>query len=488
MKPSRTTGTRPATAPRMTPTSAPISRPPTAARTPIGSAGSGALRAIACSMTAILRRCVASSMPVPRPVTSAGVAPVRTATIALAAVVLPMPMSPMPTSSTPDAAQAGHDLDADFDRSERLASGHRRAFGHVRRTRRGSERGRGGRHARLRAVPPRVGPATPTSTTVSDAPDGLREDVDGRSAADEVGEHLGGHVRWVGRDAPPRDAVVSRRHDDRAARHRRERLPGDAGQVDGELLEAAEAARRLREPVEVVASAGHGGLVQPAERRRSWPGCRPGSTATRAVTTRSRPFKRHRQARHEQVGLVGHRREPLVGDPDEVAVGPGAGVHRHDPEPDLVAHHHDGSRTRLDRGEARRDRSVQDRVDVRNAVAQQRAEPEGQPVDEDRLGRLGLREGGGQVGARPRSSATTPGAHAGVGRCGRRARGRRATRSRGTTRVRRPPAAWWPQGRTGSCRCACRRRRRSAGWPRPLPHARASWRDHGQARRASPSA
>ena len=241
--------------------------------------------------------------------------------------------------------------------------------------------------------------------------DGLREDVDGRSAADEVGEHLGGHVRWVGRDAPPCDAVVTRRHDDRAARHRRKRLTGDARQVDGELLEAAEAARRLREPVEVVASAGHGGLVQPTE-----PGDRGEGVVQAhgdALRHDSLPaLQRHRQARHEQIGLVGHRREALVGDPDEVPVGPGASVHRHDPEPDLVAHDHDGSRTRLDRGEACRDGSIQDRVDGRYAVAQQRAEPEGQPVDEDRLRRLGLREGGVKVRPylerRPRRRALTP--------------------------------------------------------------------------------
>ena len=66
-----------------TPTSAAISSPPTAARTPIGSSGSGALTASARSIMATFRRQASSSMPVPRPVTSATGAPVRTAVIAL---------------------------------------------------------------------------------------------------------------------------------------------------------------------------------------------------------------------------------------------------------------------------------------------------------------------------------------------------------------------------------------------------------------------
>ena len=99
MNPSSTTGRRAAAAPTMTPTSSAISRPPTAASTPSGSAASGRFTAIARSMAATLRRRPASSTPVPRPVTASGGAPVITAVIALAAVVLPIPISPSPTTS-----------------------------------------------------------------------------------------------------------------------------------------------------------------------------------------------------------------------------------------------------------------------------------------------------------------------------------------------------------------------------------------------------
>ena len=45
-------------------------------------------------------------MPVPRPVTSSGGAPVNTAASALAAVVLAMPISPMPSRPTPSRASS----------------------------------------------------------------------------------------------------------------------------------------------------------------------------------------------------------------------------------------------------------------------------------------------------------------------------------------------------------------------------------------------
>ena len=59
---------RPA-APRIRPTSPATSNPPTAARTPTGSVGSGRLMASARSMTRTLLAIAASSIPVPRPVT-----------------------------------------------------------------------------------------------------------------------------------------------------------------------------------------------------------------------------------------------------------------------------------------------------------------------------------------------------------------------------------------------------------------------------------
>ena len=119
----------------------------------------------------------------------------------------------------------------------------------------------------------------------------------------------------------------------------------------------------------------------------------------------------------------------------------------------------------VDRRVRRGDRSVEDRVDRRRAIAQQRAEPERQPVDEDGLGRLRGRDGCGQIGpdvdGRPvgRSFGTVapdPVVEFLVARPGSR---------RGTTpdRRRRVAASW--RGRTGSCRSVCRRARGSGGTP-----------------------
>ena len=109
-------------------------------------------------MTATLRRWVASSMPVPRPVTAAGAAPVMTATIALAAVVLPMPMSPMPTSVDAGGAQVGDGLQADRDGAQRLRPGHGRALGHVGRPGTDPRLNEAAATLRLPAVPPPSAP------------------------------------------------------------------------------------------------------------------------------------------------------------------------------------------------------------------------------------------------------------------------------------------------------------------------------------------
>src|SRR5881296_227983 len=101
MKPSRTTGTRRAAPARITPTSPAISKPPTLARTSRPSRPLGAFTASARRTTSTLRASVASSTPVPRPVTRAGAAPVIAAAIALAAVVLPIPISPVARRSAP---------------------------------------------------------------------------------------------------------------------------------------------------------------------------------------------------------------------------------------------------------------------------------------------------------------------------------------------------------------------------------------------------
>src|SRR5579875_873643 len=105
MRPSSTTGSPAAAPPTTNPARAAISRPPSEASTSIGSP-LGPQRATAWSTTATLRASVASSMPVPRPVTSAAGRPVRAATRAAAGVVLPMPMSPVNRHCAPSAARS----------------------------------------------------------------------------------------------------------------------------------------------------------------------------------------------------------------------------------------------------------------------------------------------------------------------------------------------------------------------------------------------
>ena len=101
-----------------------------------------------------------------------------------------------PSAMTPAATRR-----ADGDRRERLGPGHRRLDGHVARSRRGSWRAISARRVGPGRSTVGIGPATPTSTTTSRAPDSGREDVDGRAAGDEVGDHLGGHLGRIGRHA-----------------------------------------------------------------------------------------------------------------------------------------------------------------------------------------------------------------------------------------------------------------------------------------------
>ena len=99
-----------------------------------------------------------------------------------------------------------------------------------------------------------IGAATPTSTTDDAcAPTAAASDVDRGATGHEVRDHLGRDVGRVGRDA-------LRRRRGRRPRRRspaddgRVRPAGDAGQLDHELLEAAQAAGRLRQPIEVAAA------------------------------------------------------------------------------------------------------------------------------------------------------------------------------------------------------------------------------------------
>ena len=103
--PSMTTGIRLSAAPSTSPAIPPISKPPTLERMSIGSFGSGRFAAMLSSMTWILCASRASSIPVPRPVSSVTGRPVASAAIAVDGVVLPMPMSPVPSIRTPSAAR-----------------------------------------------------------------------------------------------------------------------------------------------------------------------------------------------------------------------------------------------------------------------------------------------------------------------------------------------------------------------------------------------
>ncbi len=67
---------------------------------------------MARSTTLILWRSWSSSMPVPRPVTSATGRPVSTAAMAVLGVVLPMPISPVPNRSTSGASMLATSIPA----------------------------------------------------------------------------------------------------------------------------------------------------------------------------------------------------------------------------------------------------------------------------------------------------------------------------------------------------------------------------------------
>ena len=90
--------------------------------------------------------------------------------------------------------------------------------------------------------------------------------------------------------------------------------------------------------------------------------------------------------------------QPLMGDADEIAERTRTRMYRHDPGPDLVAHHHHRARPRHDGRQTGRDRAVEDRVDGTRVVAEEGAEPEREAIDQDRL--FGRRRpyGGDEVG------------------------------------------------------------------------------------------
>ena len=212
MNPSRTTGDAASAAARIAPTSAAISNPPTAASAPSGSSAPGSM-----PLERPLdhrRPCggrPSSSSPVPRPVTSAGGRPVSAATSALAAVVFPMPISPTAIVSIPPAISSLDDPSPDLDGRERLVAASWRARPSCRGSRRQSGLGRDAR-PRRRPRSPAVRRHRSGDPDVDDdelRPGSVGQDIDGRPATDEVGDHLRRHVARVGRDAARRDPVVA---------------------------------------------------------------------------------------------------------------------------------------------------------------------------------------------------------------------------------------------------------------------------------------
>src|SRR5215217_3862665 len=139
------------------------SSPPTAARTPSGSPGSGPFTLNASSTTLTLSSRVWSSIPVPRPVVSVGGLPVKAEMRQAAGVVLPMPISPATSRSTPPLSISSSATPAPAitarAASSRLMAGPRLRSSVECRT----------FAARKSGCPPNS-PATPTSSTLTLAP------------------------------------------------------------------------------------------------------------------------------------------------------------------------------------------------------------------------------------------------------------------------------------------------------------------------------
>ena len=242
----------------ITPTNTPISNPPTAASTPTASPGSGAFCASARATTSILRAWVASSIPVPRPVTRSARKPVIAAVMALAAVVLPMPISPIPTSVDAVALELIRDAEPDPRSTGAPHPATSPGRPSCRPCRHGwAEPGRPGRAGRRRPGCRPRRRRRPRSRSHRRRPG---EHIDRRPAGQEVGDHLWRDVGRVGGDALPYDAMVGGGDHDGAPLERSARIAGDAGKLDRQRLragrdcQAAWSARRGRADVAAIAA------------------------------------------------------------------------------------------------------------------------------------------------------------------------------------------------------------------------------------------
>ena len=210
-----------------------------------------------------LRVSVASSTPVPRPVTSAASAPVKAAISAADAVVLAMPMSPVRSTSAPSSIRASATstpTSSAASASSRVIAGPaaRSAVPLRTRRRRRAARRRGRRPGGCDA-----------HVDDHDAGTGLRRQcVDGGAAGDEVRHHLGRDLLRPRGHALRVDAVVGGEDRDSGARRdRRRAAPGDSGEADRDVLEGAERTAGLGQAVLPRAGLGRRGRVGRTEFR-----------------------------------------------------------------------------------------------------------------------------------------------------------------------------------------------------------------------------
>ena len=293
-------------------------------------------------MTATLPASASLVMPVPRPVTRAAGWPVSAAMTAEAAVVLPMPTSPVAMMSRPLRELLLDQLDADLDGAHGLVAGHRRTLRHV-----------GGAHADLLLADALGGAEVGVHADVGDDDAGAdvpADHVDAGAAGDHVEDHRRRDLRRERADALGGHAVVGGHDGDRLVRDDRLLLALDAGELDGERLEAAERLGRLGELQLARLGGAHGVGVERAdggdgavEQVGHWGSF--GGDEGSSVDGMARPAAAagggqrldvERVAGDEQVEAVRVAGEALVGPAELVAVQAGERVLGDDPEPDLV--------------------------------------------------------------------------------------------------------------------------------------------------------
>lgn len=205
----------------------------------MGSAGSGWCTSSARRTTSVLRARVSSLIPVPRPVTSAGSAPVKTEMRAADAVVFAIPISPVSSALLPAATRSravSMPTSMACLASSRVIAGPVVMSDVPARILRGSRPGVAGSSA-----------ATPTSTTQTSAPTWVAKALQTAPPPRKLATICA--VTSCGQGVTPCACTPWSPHEDRdgrGLRDRRRALPGQTGQLRGDDLQHAERARRLR--------------------------------------------------------------------------------------------------------------------------------------------------------------------------------------------------------------------------------------------------